>query len=142
MKKYLIAKVLRAGTYVKKVVQLDRPRTLNEFLAIAKTYIRYEEELYTDNLNKSRKEEHAFESSKKPFQEKKKEGKPAHEGEGPVGRFTEYMSLALSREKNPSLDCNCRSERSWDQTRQKLLLRKIREPIKQSIVDSTSVIDT
>ena len=57
MKQYLITKGLREGTYVKKVVRLDRPRTLNEFLAIAKIYITYEEELYADNLNKPRKEE-------------------------------------------------------------------------------------
>jgi len=45
MKQYLITKGLREGTDVKKVVRLDRPRTLNEFLAIAKIYITYEEEL-------------------------------------------------------------------------------------------------
>jgi len=67
--KYLIAKGLRAGKNVKKVVQLDRPRTFNEFLAIAKTFIRYEEELYADSLNKNRKE-----------------GKPTREGKGPIGR--------------------------------------------------------
>jgi len=67
MKKYLIAKGLRPDTDMKKVVLFDRPRTLNEFLAIAKTYIRYEEELYTDSLNKSRKEKSAVESFKKPF---------------------------------------------------------------------------
>jgi hypothetical protein len=55
MKWYLIAKGLHEGTNVKKAVRLDRPRTLNEFLAIAKIYIRYEEELYADSLNKSRK---------------------------------------------------------------------------------------
>ena len=54
---YLITKGLRKGTYVKKVVRLDCPRTLNEFLAIAKIYIRYEEELFADSLSKSRKEE-------------------------------------------------------------------------------------
>jgi len=59
MKRYLIAKGLREGTDVKKVVRLDRPRTLNEFLAIAKIYIAYEEELYASSLNKSRKEEPA-----------------------------------------------------------------------------------
>jgi len=83
MKRYLIVKGLCAGTCIKKVVQLDRPRTLNEFLAIAKTYIWYEEELYADSLNKSRKEEPAVESSKK----------------GLVGCFTEYTPLAMSREK-------------------------------------------
>jgi len=57
MKRYLIAKGLREGTNVKKVVCLDRPRALNEFLAITKIYITYEEELYADSLNKSRKEE-------------------------------------------------------------------------------------
>jgi len=99
MKRYLIAKGLRKGTDVKKVVRIDRPRTLNEFLAIAKIYIAYEEELYADNLNKTRKEEPAAESSKKPFHEKKKEGKVTREGKGPNGRFTEYTTLALSREK-------------------------------------------
>jgi len=67
MKQYLITKGLREGTNVKKAVRLDRPRTLIEFLAIAKMYIRYEEELYADNLNKTRKEEPATESSRKPF---------------------------------------------------------------------------
>jgi len=99
MKQYLITKGLREGTDVKKVVQLDRPRTLNEFLAIAKIYIRYEEELYADNLNKTRNEEPAVESSRKPFQDKKKESKVTHEGKAPKGRFTEYTPLAMSREK-------------------------------------------
>jgi len=99
MKRYLIAKGLREGTYVKKAVRLDRPRTLNEFLEIAKIYIRYEEELYADNLNKSKKEELAAESSIKPFREKKKEHKVAREGKGPNGCFTEYTPLAMSREK-------------------------------------------
>jgi len=72
MKRYLNAKRLRVGTDVKKTIRLDRPRTLNEFLAIAKIYIRYEEELYADSLNESRKEEPVAESSKKPFHEKKK----------------------------------------------------------------------
>jgi len=67
MKQYLIAKGLREGTDVKKVVRLDCPRTFNTFLAIAKLYIRYEEDLYADSLNKTRKEEPAAESSKKPF---------------------------------------------------------------------------
>jgi hypothetical protein len=75
MKRYLIAKGLREGTDVKKVVRLDRPRTLNEFLAIAKIYIRYDEEMYANNLNKSRKEEPAAETSKKPFNEKKGKAK-------------------------------------------------------------------
>jgi len=100
MKKYLIAKGLRAGTKVKKAVQFDRPRTFNEFLAIAKTYIRYEEELYADSLNRNRKEEPAAESSKKSFHGKNKEGKPAREGKGLVGRFMEYTPLAMSREQN------------------------------------------
>ena len=99
MKRYLIAKGLREGTDVKKAVRLDRPKTLNEFLANAKIYIRYEEELYADNLNKSKKKEPAAESSKNPFHEKKKEGKVAHEGKGPNGRFTKYTPLAMSREK-------------------------------------------
>jgi len=99
MKRYLIAKGLLEGTNVKKDVLLDRPRTLNEFLAIAKIYIRYEEELYADNLNKSRKEEPAVESTKKPFHEKKKEGKVDRESKGPTGSFTEYTPLAMSREK-------------------------------------------
>jgi len=76
MKRYLITKGLCEGTNVKKSVHLDRPRTLNEFLAIAKIYIKYEEELYADSLNKSRKEEPAAEFSRKPFHDKKKEGKP------------------------------------------------------------------
>jgi len=42
-KRYLIAEGLREGTDVKKAVRLDRPRTLNEFLVIAKIYIAYEE---------------------------------------------------------------------------------------------------
>ncbi|XP_039687013.1 uncharacterized protein [Medicago truncatula] len=99
MKQYLIAKGLRAGTDVKKVVSLDRPWTLNEFLEIAKIYIAYEEELYADSLNKSRKEEPAAESSKNPFHEKKREGKATREGKRPNGHFTEYTPLAMSREK-------------------------------------------
>ena len=67
MKQYLITKGLREGTYVKKVVRLDRPRTLNEFLAIAKIYITYEEQMYADSLNKPMKEEPTDESSRKPF---------------------------------------------------------------------------
>jgi len=90
---------LREGTNVKKVVRLDRPRTLNEFLTIAKIYVRYEEELYVDSLNKSRKEEPAVESSRKPFQDKKKDGKVAREGKAPYGRFIEYTPLAMSTEK-------------------------------------------
>jgi len=78
---------------------MDRPRTLNKFLGIAKIYIRYEEELYVDNLNKSRKEELGVESSKKPFHGKKKEDKVAREGKGPNSRFTKYTPLAMSREK-------------------------------------------
>jgi hypothetical protein len=99
MKRYLITKGLREGTDVKKAVRLDRPRTLNEFLAIAKIYIAYEEELYADSLNKSRKEEPAVESSKKPFHEKKKEGKAARESKRLNSHFTEYTPLAMSREK-------------------------------------------
>jgi len=87
MKQYLITKGLREGTYVKKAIRLDRPRTLNEFLAIAKIYITYEDELYADNLNKPRKEEPVAESSRKPFQEKKKEGKAVREGKAPSARF-------------------------------------------------------
>jgi len=98
MKRYLIAKGLRAGTNIKKVVQLDRPRTLNEFLEIAKTYIRYEEEMYAESLNKNRKEEPAAESSRKPFHEKKKEDKPVRDCKGLVGRFTKYTPLAMSME--------------------------------------------
>jgi hypothetical protein len=67
MKQYLTAKGLREGTDIKKALRLDHQRTLNEFLAIAKIYITYKEELYADSLNKSRKEEPAAESSKKPF---------------------------------------------------------------------------
>jgi hypothetical protein len=99
MKQHLIPKGLREGTDVKKVVRLDRSRTLNEFLAIAKIYIAYEEELYADILNKSRKEEPAAESSKNPFHEKKKEGKAAREGKRPNGHFTEYTPSAMAREK-------------------------------------------
>jgi hypothetical protein len=99
MKLYLIAKGLREKMDVKKVVLLDRPRTLNEFLAIAKIYIAYEEALYADSLNKVRKEEPAAESSKKPFQEKKKESKAARESKRPSGHFTEYTLLPMSREK-------------------------------------------
>jgi len=58
-----------------------------------KTFIRYEEEVYADSLNKARKEEPAAESSRKPFHEKKKEGKTPREGKGPGGRFTEYTPL-------------------------------------------------
>jgi len=63
MKWYLIPRGLREGTDVKKVIRLDRPETYNGLLAIGKTYIRYEEEVYADSLNKARKEELAAESS-------------------------------------------------------------------------------
>jgi hypothetical protein len=99
MKLYLIAKGLHDETDVKKVVLLDRPRTLNEFLAIAKIYIAYEEALYKDSLSKVRKEEPDAESSKKPFHEKKREGKATRESKRPNGHFTEYTPLAMSREK-------------------------------------------
>jgi hypothetical protein len=94
-KRYLIAKGLREGTNVKKVVRLDPPRTLNEFPAIVKIYIAYEEELYADNLNKSRKEEPTAETSKKPFHEKKKEGKTSWESKRLNGHLTEYTPLAM-----------------------------------------------
>jgi len=90
MKRYLITKGLREGTDVKKAVCFDRPETYNHLLAIVNTYIRYEEEVYADNLNKVKKEEPAAESSKKPFHDKKREGKVACEGKRPEGRFTEY----------------------------------------------------
>jgi hypothetical protein len=99
MKLYLIAKGLREDTDVKKAVRLDRPRTLNEFQAIPKIYTTFKEEMYADRLNKYRKEEPAAESSKKPFHEKKKEGKVAGESKRPNGNFTEYTPLAMSREK-------------------------------------------
>jgi len=63
MKRYLITKGLREDTNVKKAVRLDRPETYNQLLAIVNMYIRYEEEVYTINLNKIRKEESAVESS-------------------------------------------------------------------------------
>jgi len=78
---------------------IDRPRTLNEFLAIAKIYIRYEKKLYADSLNKSKKGEPAYESSRKPFNERKKVGKVTREGKAPNGRCTEYRPLAMSKEK-------------------------------------------
>jgi hypothetical protein len=55
--------------------------------------------LYADILNKVRKEEPIAESSKKPFHERKKEGKAARESKRPNGHFTEYTPLAMSREK-------------------------------------------
>jgi hypothetical protein len=100
MKRYLIAKGLHKGTNVKKAVCLDHPRTLNEFLAITMIYKTYEDELYTDSLNKSRKEEPAAESSKKAFDEKKREGKVTRQGKRPNGHFTENTPLAMSRENN------------------------------------------
>jgi len=99
MKQYLITKGLCEGTDVKKAIRLDRPRTHNKLLAIVKIYITYEKKLYADNLNKPRKEEPAAESSRKSFQEKKKEDKAFREGKAPSGRFTEYTPLAMSREK-------------------------------------------
>jgi hypothetical protein len=75
MKKYLITRGLCEGTNVKKAVRLDRPETYNQLLTIMKTYIRYEDEVYIDSLNKAMKDQPAAESSKKPFHEKKKEGK-------------------------------------------------------------------
>jgi hypothetical protein len=80
MKLYLITKGLCEDTDVKKAAILDFPNTLNEFLAIAKIYIAYEEALYVDRLSKHRREEPVVESSKKPFHEKKKEGKLSREG--------------------------------------------------------------
>jgi len=71
----LIAKGLREGTDVKKVVHLYRPSTLNEFLAIAKIYNRYEKELYGNNLNKSRKEEPVAESPESPSMRKRRKAK-------------------------------------------------------------------
>jgi len=100
MKQYLITKGLCEATDVKKAIRLDRSRNLNELLAIAKIYIIYEDELYADNLNKPRKEEPAAESSRKPFQEKKKEGKTVSEGKAPSGRFTEYKPLAMSSDRS------------------------------------------
>jgi len=99
MKQYLITRGLHEGTHVKKAIRLDLSETYNQLLAIVKTYIRYEEKVYVVNLNKARKEEPAVESSKKPFHEKKKEGKTPHEGKGPGCRCTEYTPLAMSREK-------------------------------------------
>jgi len=99
MKQYLITWGQREGIDVKKVVPLDLPETYNQLLAIVKTYFMYEEEVYADNLNKTWKEELVAESSKKPFHNKKKEGKAASEGKGPVSRFAEYTPSVMSREK-------------------------------------------
>jgi hypothetical protein len=76
---------------------VDEPRSLNEFPRVVKTYIRYEEKLYDDSLNKTKKKDTQAETSKKSLQEKKKEGKPLHEGNGPIGCFTEYTPLAVLR---------------------------------------------
>jgi hypothetical protein len=84
MKQYLITRGLRKGTNVKKVVRLDLPKTSIQLLAIVKTYILYGEEVYVDSLNKARKEELVAESSRKPFHEKKNEGKAPREGKGPA----------------------------------------------------------
>jgi len=75
MKRYLIAKGLREGTNVKKAVRLDRPRTLNEFPAISMIYIIYEEELYADNLDKSRKEDPLLNLPKSPSTRKRRKAK-------------------------------------------------------------------
>lgn len=101
MKKYLIKKGLRPKFDIKKVVKIDKVLSLDEFLRVAKTYIRYEEKLYADNLNKKkkRKEDPHVDAFKKPLQDKKKEGKPIREGKELVGRFAEYTFLAVSREK-------------------------------------------
>ena len=99
MKLYLIQKGLHPDSDLKKAVQLDPPRNLTSFLQIAKTYISYEEQQYADRLNRDRKEGSSAEKPKKPFAEKRKEGKPAREARGPGGRFTEYTPLAVSREK-------------------------------------------
>lgn len=112
--------------------------TLNEFLATAKTYIRYEEELYADILNKSRKEDPVGESSKMLFQEKKKEGIPAQEGKRPVGRFMEYTPLAMSWEKILA-EIIIADLKEAGSNHQRLPLRRRRELIKQSIFGSTSV---
>ena len=99
MNQYLITRGLCEGTYMKKVVRLDRPETYNQLLAIVMTYIRYEEEVYADSLNKARKEEPAAESSRKPFNMKNKEGKAPRAGKGHGGRFNQYTPLAMSGEK-------------------------------------------
>jgi len=142
MKRYLIAKGLREGTDVKKVVHLDLPRTLNEFLVIPNIYIRYDEELYADNLNKSRKEEPAAVSSKKPFHEKKKEGKVARESKGPNGRFTEYTPLAISREKILAEIVVADLTEAGASNHQRLHHRKGKESTKQNTVGSTSATGT
>jgi len=105
MKRYLITKGLCEGTNVKKAVHLDLPETFNQHLAIVKMYIRYEEEVYVENLNKIMKEEPAVESSKNPFHNKKKEEKAAREGKRPDGRFTEYTP------------CQCPGKRFWPKFR-------------------------
>jgi len=69
MKQYRITRGLCEGTNIKKVVPLDRLETYNQLLAIVKTYIHYEEEVYADSLNKARKEEPVAKSSRKPFHE-------------------------------------------------------------------------
>lgn len=98
-KKQLIEKRLRPKTNIKKAVQLDQPRTINEFLRILKFYIRYKGQLYTDNLNKERKEDPQHKSSENPFYEKKKEVKPSREGKRPIGYFDKYTPLEVSSEE-------------------------------------------
>jgi len=67
MNKYLIEKGFRPGTNIKKIVQIDEPQSLNEFMKVAKTYIKNEEKLYLNNLNKARKNGPHAKSSKKSF---------------------------------------------------------------------------
>jgi len=71
---------------------------LESSLGYQYTYTRFEK-LYGANLNKARKEDPQVESSKKTFQEKKNEGKPAREGKGHVGHLVKYTPLVVSMEK-------------------------------------------
>jgi len=73
--------------------------SLDEFLSLTKTYIRYEEKLKVDDLKKSRKENSQAKSSKKPKQDKRKEERPVKDHWGLVGRFTEYTPLVVSKDK-------------------------------------------
>lgn len=99
MKKHLIEKGLRPKTNIKKAVQLDQPITINEFLRISKFYIRYKGKMYTNNLNKERKEVHQHKSSENPFYEKNKEVKPSREGKRPIVYFDKYTPFEVSSEE-------------------------------------------
>jgi len=76
----------------KKIVDRERSSTRNRF----KEGYRGDESLFTDSLNKTKKEDHVVEPSKKSLLKNSKEGKPLREVEGPICQFIEYTPLTVS----------------------------------------------